>query len=933
MSNARNLGELLESDGEVPSSKIDSVSATKLVFDGHILPSANDTYDIGSAEYKIRDMYVSDNSLWIGDQHKITIAGGKGKFRKRKAGSVPSGVSSAGGNGAGALAHSGKGSLGLMSTHEWLAYRRTFDSDAKIEDVFGEDDFDAEDGLEDMSGTLDDIAEGVTYKKYSNVEKTKLAGIATNANLYVHPNHSGDVVSTADGATVIQVDAVDIPMLSATGTASSTTFLRGDNAWATVNTNLVADTSPQLGGDLDLNSNNITGTGGIPAANLTGTIAAARLDTATTQAESNDSTKIATTAYVTDKITTLIGGAPSTLNDLNELAAAINDDSNYNSTLTTALATKLPLAGGTMTGILNITTSGTGMTFNTPSTGQNSWITWKDGGTSKWEINKNTANNFNIYSYAYGSDVITLKETGKVGIGTTNPTRKLHIESTTAWGATLEVNQKSDGSDGAQLFLKKESASPAAGDYLGFLHYKGMNSAAQEVQYARIHATSADVTDGSEDGSLFLMTAQAGTENSNGIAIVGGNVGIGTATPNEGGFQSGSSVLSIQGAAADDFGVIELISPDTTGSNRIGEVRFGNLDGGGSFASNAGIRVTRDGADNSSAISLWNSSAGTFANRLHINSSGSVGIGTASPLTKLNIVETAGGAAGIDLPITISSDRYQADYGVGIGFRPENNSGGYKTKAAIIASGGGYGYGQADLHFCIDSDTTVGNEVSLSDAVMTLKKGGKVGIGTTTPTGLLHVQGAEPVVKLINTTNSTTVSTSKRIIYNSASGSQGMITDLLFSWQQVTADSWIMVRTPQAYADGAAGGWADMKLSWTGYHASNNTLKMWTAVFHNNHSRIFSWNHSGITTVGGGSGSYGPYNYTPAVAFYKQTSSAHGYTTNDAWMRNLFIKVSGNSASNVCSQRSLYINGLSGGMEYEVFHMGTTTPGGGLTAV
>jgi hypothetical protein len=88
----------------------------------------------------------------------------------------------------------------------------------------------------------------------------------------------------------------------------------------------------------------------IPAGNLTGTIVAARLDTATTQAESDDSTKIATTAYVVDKITTLIGGAPSTLNDLNELALAINDDNDYNSTLTTALATKLPLAGGTMTG-------------------------------------------------------------------------------------------------------------------------------------------------------------------------------------------------------------------------------------------------------------------------------------------------------------------------------------------------------------------------------------------------------------------------------------------------------------------------------------------------------------------------------------------------------------------------------------------------------
>ena len=38
--------------------------------------------------------------------------------------------------------------------------------------------------------------------------------------------------------------------------------------------NIVEDTTPQLGGDLDLNSNNITGTGNIPAANLTGVLPA-----------------------------------------------------------------------------------------------------------------------------------------------------------------------------------------------------------------------------------------------------------------------------------------------------------------------------------------------------------------------------------------------------------------------------------------------------------------------------------------------------------------------------------------------------------------------------------------------------------------------------------------------------------------------------------
>ena len=72
--------------------------------------------------------------------------------------------------------------------------------------------------------------------------------------------------------------------------------------------------------------------------------------TATTESGGTSNTRIATTAFVQQELTTLIGGAPSTLNDLNELAAAINDDANYNSTLTTALATKAPIASPAFTG-------------------------------------------------------------------------------------------------------------------------------------------------------------------------------------------------------------------------------------------------------------------------------------------------------------------------------------------------------------------------------------------------------------------------------------------------------------------------------------------------------------------------------------------------------------------------------------------------------
>ena len=55
----------------------------------HLLPSGDNTHDIGSAEFKIRDAYISDNSLWVGDNHKVEIKGGKTKFRKRNKNKIP----------------------------------------------------------------------------------------------------------------------------------------------------------------------------------------------------------------------------------------------------------------------------------------------------------------------------------------------------------------------------------------------------------------------------------------------------------------------------------------------------------------------------------------------------------------------------------------------------------------------------------------------------------------------------------------------------------------------------------------------------------------------------------------------------------------------------------------------------------------------------
>ena len=92
--------------------------------------------------------------------------------------------------------------------------------------------------------------------------------------------------------------------------------------------------------------------GGVEVITENGVMLLPSTSTAATQDGGTNNTRIATTAFVQQEITSLIGGAPGSLNTLNELAEAINDDASYASTLTTALATKSPLASPTFTGTL-----------------------------------------------------------------------------------------------------------------------------------------------------------------------------------------------------------------------------------------------------------------------------------------------------------------------------------------------------------------------------------------------------------------------------------------------------------------------------------------------------------------------------------------------------------------------------------------------------
>ena len=98
--------------------------------------------------------------------------------------------------------------------------------------------------------------------------------------------------------------------------------------------NLLSDTTPELGGELDANSNKIT-----------------------SLADPTADQDAATKAYVDSEITGLVDSAPGALDTLNELAAALNDDANFSTTVTNSIAERLALAGGTMTGAIAMGTN------------------------------------------------------------------------------------------------------------------------------------------------------------------------------------------------------------------------------------------------------------------------------------------------------------------------------------------------------------------------------------------------------------------------------------------------------------------------------------------------------------------------------------------------------------------------------------------------
>jgi hypothetical protein len=78
----------------------------------------------------------------------------------------------------------------------------------------------------------------------------------------------------------------------------------------------------------------------------------------TAQATAIATAKSEAIADATSQVNSLLAGAPAALNTLDELAAALGDDANFASTITTSLSAKAPLASPTFTGTVTVGAAG-----------------------------------------------------------------------------------------------------------------------------------------------------------------------------------------------------------------------------------------------------------------------------------------------------------------------------------------------------------------------------------------------------------------------------------------------------------------------------------------------------------------------------------------------------------------------------------------------
>jgi hypothetical protein len=260
---------------------------------------------------------------------------------------------------------------------------------------------------------------------------------------------------------------------------------------------------------------------------------------------------------------------------------------------------------------------------------------------------------------------------GDLGIGTTSPSTALHIDQPS--------NDRAGG-----LYIERNGSS------------YGLSAFVNSGGYGVIGSNGSFTTD--------ILT----------MDLSNGNVGIGTGDPNQTGFGSSESVLTVKGTASGGRGVLELIGLGNGDNDSVGVLSFMSQSETQELAAIKGLRHTSD-ASGKLTFSTSNSE------RMRIDNSGNVGIGTTSPTARLDILtNSATGDNNIDRHVRFRADNGEQRFNFFVGRSGNSANLSIYNSSEVI---GAFISSDNDSYF----------------------NGGNVGIGTTSPTYKFHVASSNNV--------------------------------------------------------------------------------------------------------------------------------------------------------------------------------------------
>lgn len=406
----------------------------------------------------------------------------------------------------------------------------------------------------------------------------------------------------------------------------------------------------------------------------------------------------------------------------------------------------------------NTSTVGWGTAINLSALNSNSAVTryadFYGGITTNTAGAENGFLQFRITKAGTITDAMRIDKDGNVGIGTTSPGAKLDISSGYGNGLIL-------GGDNS-LYTRTDATNKYG--RMAIPHYTNAEEPATVfVGYSTVTDNTLQFGGGTSVGNAATLlqfftaannTTTLGTERMR--ISSSGNVGIGTTAP--------ATALQVNNAATYGSATNDMVTLRTALSGGVtsNPSSMGGIywQGAGDTSAKGRINLVADNLSVNPAthMEFWTTkgSDSTFTEKMRIDTVGNVGIGTTSPIQKLevngiiragNMASTSGSRILNGVYSSGSLTTFGTEYGTGgpvIGYAiyPSSTaSSEFLSSTDISALRTAISTGQ-NIRFYTGSAQTVAQESSVTmSEVMRISNSGNVGIGTIAPTYKLEVKG------------------------------------------------------------------------------------------------------------------------------------------------------------------------------------------------